>query len=73
VFDLCGICEKEIEVKDHYTDGEGDFHEACWFEWFRKEALSHGIPASVIDGKTKLKDHFSRDYIDWKCNKKAEN
>lgn len=28
------------------------------------QALKAGIPRSVIEGKTKLTDHFSQDYID---------
>ena len=35
-------------------------------------ALAAGIPRSVIEGKTKLRDHFSKEYIDYKCNKKAK-
>lgn len=30
---------------------------------FTLEALEAGIPLSVIEGKTKLSDHFSPDYI----------
>lgn len=30
----------------------------------REEALRAGIPLSVIEGKTKLRDHFSQEYID---------
>jgi hypothetical protein len=37
-------------------------------EDFEKLALEHGIPLSVIRGKTKLSDHFSREYINFKCN-----
>lgn len=32
-------------------------------------AVSYGIPRSVAEGKTKLKDHFSQDYIDYMCNR----
>lgn len=42
-------------------------HEAV--DWYlTQEAISHGIPTSVVKGETKLRDHFSQDYIDWKCN-----
>ena len=37
--------------------------------WFIEEAVSHGIPRSVAEGKAKLSDHFSKDYINWKCNR----
>jgi hypothetical protein len=35
------------------------------------EAIQAGIPRSVVAGKTKLSDHFSEDYINWKCNKET--
>lgn len=35
----------------------------------RDNALEAGIPLSVIEGKTKLTDHFSQEYIDQQCNK----
>lgn len=37
--------------------------EACHDEAFRAGALEAGIPLSVVEGKTKLSDHFSKDYI----------
>lgn len=36
---------------------------------FKQGALDAGIPLSVIEGKTKLSNHFSKDYIDWKRGK----
>lgn len=36
---------------------------------FRRDAISAGIPASVVDGKTKLRDHFSESYIDFMCGR----
>jgi len=44
--------------------------EAAQTKAFQDEALSHGIPLSVIQGKKKLSDIFSSDYINYKCNKK---
>ena len=38
---------------------------------FKRSALEAGIPLSVIEGKTTLRDHFSQEYIDFKCNKKS--
>ena len=35
----------------------------------KQNALDAGIPLSVIEGKTKLKDHFSQEYIDYQCGK----
>lgn len=37
----------------------------------RQRALDAGIPESVVDGKTKLSDHFGQEYIDHKANKKT--
>jgi len=36
-------------------------------EAFKIGALEAGIPLSVIEGKTKLSDHFSQDYINAKA------
>lgn len=38
-----------------------------------EDALAAGIPLSVIDGKTRLSDHFSKEYIDWRCNKQTSS
>jgi len=40
-------------------------------ESFKQAALAAGIPLSVIEGKTKLRDHFSQEYIDF--NKETED
>lgn len=40
---------------------------------FKKEALEAGIPLSVIEGKSRLTDHFSKDYINFKANKKDDS
>lgn len=55
---ICAQCDtkKEAELRLIYVEG----------------ALQAGIPRSVIEGKTELKDHFSTDYINWKCGKKPE-
>jgi hypothetical protein len=39
---------------------------------FRQSALDAGIPASVFDGKTKLTDHFSPEYIKAQANPKGD-
>jgi hypothetical protein len=46
-----------------------DIMELAYARWERDEALAAGIPLSVIEGKTKLTDHFSKDYIAWQCGK----
>ncbi len=38
----------------------------------RDSALAAGIPLSVIEGHTKLSDHFSAEYIAWKAGKGGE-
>lgn len=38
---------------------------------FTEAALDAGIPLSVIEGKTKLSDHFSKEYIDFQKNPKG--
>lgn len=37
----------------------------------KQGALDAGIPLSVIEGKTKLSDHFSESYINHMCNRKC--
>ena len=43
--------------------------EAHWPEWSNRLALEAGIPLSVIEGKTRLRDHFSQEYIDAQCGR----
>jgi hypothetical protein len=38
----------------------------------RQSALDAGIPASVVEGKTKLTDHFSPEYIKSQTNSKGD-
>ena len=38
-------------------------------EEFKSRAIEAGIPLSVIEGKTKLSDHFSQDYINEQCGR----
>lgn len=75
---LLKLAEKAGEI---YSDGETSVSECidlyCANElsneiyntWFINEAMLHGIPKSVAENKTKLSDHFSKEYIEWKCNK----
>jgi len=50
-------CPLDEDTEDYFTDVD-----------FEKRALEHGIPLSVIRGETKLSDHFSKEYINWKRN-----
>jgi len=47
-----------------------DLYEKICQEIWKQEALDAGIPLSVIEGKTKLSDHFSPEYITQQCGKK---
>lgn len=54
-------CSPEVE------DGETPVCEHC----FIQGARSAGIPDSVIEGRTRLSDHFSADYIDFQRDPKG--
>jgi len=48
-----------------------EINEEEWTEEdFEAGALEAGIPPSVIRGEAKLSDKFSKDYIDFKCNRR---
>lgn len=68
----CEDCELEFNLEDMYCDESGDYCQECHRQAFIQGALSAGIPLSVIEGKTKLLDHFSQQYIDFKSNKKED-
>ena len=55
--------------KEHGILDEGIIGEAKQ-ESFKREALAAGIPLSVIEGKTSLRDHFSEEYISQQTNRK---
>ena len=59
----CDECKRVLPV-DHYSDDAGSWCYDCVREQRRQAALDAGIPPSVVDGSTKLTDHFTRDYID---------
>ncbi len=65
----CDICKNEIIDIDFHSDDAGEYHDDCREEWFKSEAISHGIPRDVVEGKKKLSDYFSKEYIDFKCNR----
>lgn len=41
-------------------------------EEFIQAAISHGIPREVAEGKKKLRDFFSKEYIDSQCNRDSD-
>lgn len=53
-----------------YSDNNDGELDDCWTcrAHMRQSALEAGIPLSVVDGKTKLSDHFSEQYIAEQCN-----
>lgn len=52
----------ELYCKDRGIDEQ--IAEKAYQIWFTREARGAGIPLSVIEGKTKLSDHFSSEYIE---------
>jgi hypothetical protein len=43
-----------------------DLADKAKHEAFKQGAIEAGIPLLVIEGKTKLTDHFSKEYINFK-------
>lgn len=68
----CDDCKAKFDREDMHHDESGSYCEPCYEAAFKQGALDAGIPLSVIEGKTKLTDHFSQDYIDHMCNKKKD-
>ena len=66
----CEICNTKINQDDLYADDSGDYHQDCIDKYHYESAILAGIPKSVVDGHTNLSDHFSKEYINFKCNKK---
>ena len=65
-------CVNECHLIEKDEDWLDKVCKVCRTKWFVEEAVSHGIPRSVAEGKTMLSDHFSEDYINWKCGKDDE-
>jgi len=63
----CEICEKSIDADELHSDDSGEYHTRCIDEYHKESAIAAGIPRSVVEGKTKLSDHFSEDYIRSQC------
>jgi hypothetical protein len=60
----CDDCAKSFERDSGHCGDDAILCGPCAERNIRESALAAGIPASVIEGKTKLSDHFSKDYID---------
>lgn len=63
-------CEKcNVKFEEGHVDDDGEYCETCFEDICVKGALNAGIPLSVIQNKTTLRDHFSQSYIDLQTNK----
>lgn len=60
----CDKCKVELTEDEYYSGDDGTWCEPCRRDIERQAAIEAGIPASVVDGSTKLTDHFSREHID---------
>ena len=58
----CEECRADFD--EGVINEAGVLCEPCWDKSQVQSALDAGIPLSVILGKTKLRDHFSQEYID---------
>ena len=67
----CEVCGRFIAKDSARTDESGDYCIPCAEAIWRQGALDAGIPLSVIEGKTKLSDHFSEAYIESQCAPKG--
>lgn len=62
----CEIC---LTAKAEHSDDSGEYCLPCLRKITVQSALDAGIPLSVIEGKTKLSDHFSKEYIAKQCGR----
>lgn len=65
----CDKCKIELTEDEYYLGDDGTWCEPCRRAIERQGALDAGIPLSVVDGETTLRDHFSREYIDAQCGR----
>lgn len=63
---ICDDCKAtfDVEIDDGHVGDDGFYCYSCWTEYEKQSALDAGIPLSVIEGKTKLSDHYSKEYLD---------
>lgn len=59
----CDGCGQLFEHEDMHHDEAGSWCESCREKQLREGALAAGIPLSVVEGRSKLTDHFSKEYI----------
>jgi len=59
---------------EHMNHNDGESYSECpmCIAEERQDALDAGIPASVIDGKTKLSEHFTSEQINANAEKSVE-
>lgn len=60
---LCETCQSN---KVELSDESGEYCSLCYRKAWTQSALDAGIPLTVIEGKTKLSDHFTKEYINFK-------
>lgn len=65
----CDDCRKKVPYDESIGNDSGDWCEDCYQKMWKQGARDAGIPELVIEGKTKLRDHFSQEYIDHQCKR----
>lgn len=68
---LCDDCGRYAKREACEMDDAGIWCERCREAQEKEAALAAGIPLSVIEGRSKLSDHFSADYIRAQIDPKA--
>lgn len=72
---LCNTCLDGAPILALDESENHEYHEELESECtlcqkeLKQSALDAGIPLSVIEGHTKLTDHFTQEYIDFKGDK----
>lgn len=59
----CDNCRLNFNREDLHVDDSGIVCHECYRVWFTESALSAGIPLDVIEGRAKLTDYFTQEYI----------
>lgn len=67
----CAECKKRRRV---WSDGENDpICKTCHYANFISGAVAAGIPREVAEGRAKLRDYFSQEYIDDQCSPRLKH
>lgn len=66
---LCDKCKIALTEDEYYSGDDGTCCTPCRRDIERQAALDAGIPLSVVNGETKLRDHFPQSYIDAQCGR----